>query len=147
MQVWSLEQSASAGTRSKHPMLQRANATWSVKERGATCVEEPTDCPSIGWSWARSRRAAVSLCLTQESQVMACVVGHDSYFPFLYLKLPLTQWQLEIGSSRRGPARICGYRWMLEIDIKIVRVNKNVPQQNKHKAAEDAVKSRKNKIK
>lgn len=62
-QVWSLEQSVTVVTRSRRPMLQRVNATWSVKERRAICVEEPTDCPSIGWSWARSQHVAVSRTL------------------------------------------------------------------------------------
>lgn len=62
-QVWSSEPSATAVTRSRLPMLQIANAIWSAKERRATCAEEPTDCPSIGWSWARSRHAVVSLTL------------------------------------------------------------------------------------
>lgn len=66
--VWSSEQSATAVTRSRRPMLRRANATWSVKERRATCAEEPTDCPSIGWSWARSQRADVSFALCKKKK-------------------------------------------------------------------------------
>lgn len=58
--VWSSERSATAATRSRRPTPRRANATWSAKERRATCAEEPTGCPSTGWSWARSQRAAVS---------------------------------------------------------------------------------------
>lgn len=61
MLVWSSGQNATAATRSRRPMLPRASATWNVKERRATCVGEPTGCPSTGWSWARSRHAAVSL--------------------------------------------------------------------------------------
>lgn len=48
--VWSSEPSATAATRSRRPTPRRANATWSAKERRATCVEEPTGCPSTGWS-------------------------------------------------------------------------------------------------
>lgn len=50
LQAWSLAQSAIVVIRSRRPMLQTANATWSAKERRATCAEGPTDCPSIGWS-------------------------------------------------------------------------------------------------
>lgn len=59
--VWSSGQNATAATRSRPRTLPRANATWSVKERRATCAGEPTGCPSTGWSWARSQHAAVSL--------------------------------------------------------------------------------------
>lgn len=61
MLVWSSGPNATAATRSRRPMLPRASATWNVKEKKATCVGEPTGCPSTGWSWARSRHAAVSL--------------------------------------------------------------------------------------
>ena len=66
--VWSSEPSATAATRSRRPTPRRANATWSAKERRATCVEEPTGCPSTGWSWARSQHAAVSRCCCCPSQ-------------------------------------------------------------------------------
>lgn len=64
--VWSSGQNATAATRSRHRTPPRANATWSVKERRATCAGEPTGCPSTGWSWARSQHAAVSLTPLQQ---------------------------------------------------------------------------------
>lgn len=67
-QAWSLEPSVTVVTRSRRPTRQRANATWSVKERRATSAEEPTDCPSIGWSWARSQHAAVSPTLCRKEK-------------------------------------------------------------------------------
>lgn len=64
MQAWSLERSAIVVIRSRRPMLQKANATWSARERRPMRAEDPTDCPSTGWSWVRSRHAAVSLALS-----------------------------------------------------------------------------------
>lgn len=89
MQAWSLEQSATVATRFRRPTSPTANAAWSVRGRRATCAEEPTDCPSIGWSWARSQPAAVSLTLlhTHHELLHAETIRQGCFFVFFTPKV------------------------------------------------------------
>lgn len=117
-QVWSLEQSATVATRSRLPTVRRVSATWSVKERRVTCAVEPTACPSIGWSWARSQHAAVSLTLSNNNKRAPLgFIGTTCWSPHTLTATGLlskhNRAQTYIYSTSQGNGKVCPSVWLV----------------------------------